>query len=278
LLSASEDRTVRLWHVQRPGCLVVFKHPAPVSSVDFSPGSDTVFASGAEATLRLWSVPDKRAVQWHSVRRSITALCFSRDGAMVIVGLDDGEIQFHTCDQHGIKFFTQIECRNRRGVQRRGKKVTGIETCRGRLRDMVLVSTNDSRVRLCSVDTFLCVAKFKGATNSSSPVAAACCEYSDHVLCGSEDRNVYLWKRTPELEGSLVDSKKKSILGNVVKKCAAQESFLAHGSAVTAALFAPARTAKIARNTDNNTQLGGAFILTGGADGHVHVFENQMDL
>jgi len=46
LLSASIDKSVRLWHVARPDCLHVFTHVDCVTSVDFHPRSDHYFLSG----------------------------------------------------------------------------------------------------------------------------------------------------------------------------------------------------------------------------------------
>jgi WD domain, G-beta repeat len=47
LLSASMDKTVRLWHISMDDCLRVFKHPDFVTSLDFHPVDDKVFLSGA---------------------------------------------------------------------------------------------------------------------------------------------------------------------------------------------------------------------------------------
>ncbi len=54
----------------------------------------------------------------------------------------------------------QVECRNRRGPMKRGRKVTGLVFTAGG--SHLLVSTNDSRCRLLNLDdystTFKCVA------------------------------------------------------------------------------------------------------------------------
>ena len=45
LLSASIDRTVRLWHVSTAECLHCFPHSDFVTSVDFHPRNDLLFLS-----------------------------------------------------------------------------------------------------------------------------------------------------------------------------------------------------------------------------------------
>ncbi|KAJ2845693.1 WD repeat-containing protein 44, partial [Coemansia erecta] len=58
LLSASMDRTVRLWHPHRPECLCTFRHRDIVTSVAFSPRDDRLFISGSlDCRLRLWDIP-----------------------------------------------------------------------------------------------------------------------------------------------------------------------------------------------------------------------------
>jgi len=46
LLSASLDKTVRLWHVSRKECLHLFQHSDFVTAVDFHPVEDRYFLSG----------------------------------------------------------------------------------------------------------------------------------------------------------------------------------------------------------------------------------------
>ena len=45
-LSASIDKTARLWHVTRSECLHTFPHSDYVTGVDFHPTNDLLFISG----------------------------------------------------------------------------------------------------------------------------------------------------------------------------------------------------------------------------------------
>lgn len=58
----------------------------------------------------------------------------------------------------------QVECRNRHGRMRRGRKVTGLQFMPAG--EHLLVTTNDSRTRLINTDDFSSTCKFKGVVNT----------------------------------------------------------------------------------------------------------------
>ena len=77
LLSASVDKTVRLWHVSKPDCIHVFRHPDIVTSVDFHPQCDWKFVSGCfDKRVRVWEiVPDPIIRQYCAVREIVSRKC-----------------------------------------------------------------------------------------------------------------------------------------------------------------------------------------------------------
>lgn len=190
LLSASIDKTVRLWHVSRPKCLCVFQHPDFVTAVSFHPKEDRYFVSGSfDKKCRVWNIPEHRVIDWVQTATIITAVAFSPLGDRVVAGLYSGQCVFYQSD--GLKYFTQIECRNRHGRNAKGKKVTGLEySSDGKL---LLVTTNDSRVRLFDMTDFSTVTKFKGLTNDALQIRSHFNEDSSWVISGSETGQVWVW-------------------------------------------------------------------------------------
>ncbi|PFH57858.1 hypothetical protein XA68_14477 [Ophiocordyceps unilateralis] len=229
LLSSSMDKTVRLWHMSRTECLCVFSHDDLVTSIAFHPTDDRFFLAGSlDAQLRLWSIPDKAVAYSAQANEFITAVAFAPDGKTAICGLLGGQCMFY--ETEGLNFQFHIHVRSSRGKNAKGSKITGIRTARvspdseeGDVR--VLVSSNDSRVRIYSLKTRMLEVKFRGLENQSSQIHARFGDDAMHVISGSEDRRAYIWAAgSPEAE---------------FKDKQPYECFDAHPQVVTTALMAP---------------------------------------
>jgi WD40 repeat protein len=74
ILTASTDKTVRLWHVDKDACLQVFRHPDIVTAVQFHPQSDKKFVSACfDKRVRIWEiVPDPIIRQYCAVREIVS--------------------------------------------------------------------------------------------------------------------------------------------------------------------------------------------------------------
>ena len=251
LLSSSMDKTVRLWHMSRPECLCTFKHKDFVTRLAFHPRDDRFFLAGSlDTMLRLWSIPDRAVAFSAQLPDLVTAVAFSPDGKVAIAGLLNGLCMFY--ETEGLKLSSQIHVRSSRGKNAKGSKITGIQTMAipppsaiemagsttasiastdvgaGEVR--VLITSNDSRVRIYNLRDKSLEAKIKGHENLYSQIAATFSDDGKHVICGSEDRKTFIWSLTGS--DALVQDKDKP-------PC---EYFEAHGEIVTTALFAPTKT------------------------------------
>lgn len=256
LLSASIDKTVRLWHTARSECLHVYPHVDCVTAVDFHPKIDHLFLSGNfDKKLRVWNVTDGRVKEWANTPDMITAACFSPEGSMAVAGLYRGQVFFYQTE--GMKYYTQVECRNRHGALKGGKKVTGLcydtsshtvaaafppsssggattpgprlqgapSTSGGRSSsfpissgpasapgptphsvtgagcEQLLITTNDSRLRLYQTEDYSMLCKYKGLTNDHMQIKASFSEDGKYVISGSENGQIYIWKGTTPQHG-----------------------------------------------------------------------------
>ena len=271
LLSASLDGFVRLYHYSKSECLHSFQHSASVASVAFHPKEDRFFISGGvDKKLRMWDITDGRVKDWAQAPDAITATRFTPDGKYAVAGLFHGQVYFY--EAIGLKYYTQIACKNRSGKYAKGSKVTGISFVREerddwsevkqkfvpeksetaspikrlseagkglneagldvakrmlhlrspskveflRYNERMLVSTNDSRLRLFGLNDFCLVRKYKGHTNCckysheclkhfllvntlihfcllAMQIRARISESGSHIACGSESGHVFIW-------------------------------------------------------------------------------------
>ncbi|KAG2188263.1 hypothetical protein INT44_001016 [Umbelopsis vinacea] len=295
LLSSSMDKTVRLWHITRKECLCVFQHLDVVTSITFHPRDDRFFLSGSlDCKLRLWNIPEKKVAYWNEVPDSnmVTAVGFTQDGKIAVAGSYIGSCFFY--ETEGLKYNTQITLdSNKNRNSKKTRKITGIESMPGMPpgEEKLLITSNDSRIRLINLKDKGLVAKYKGLENPSMQIRATFSDDGRQIICGSEDKNIFLWE-TEQAGFSpfhyLQDSRYKTAAtlghfgeqlvqtavnsthhngqptrvsgwlkrgGEKVKEKlkGGYEYFEGHHQVVTAAIFAPTRTRQLVARTGRDT-------------------------
>lgn len=228
------DKTVRLWHVTRSECLCCFKHGDFVTSIQFHPRDDRFFLAGSlDTKLRLWSIPDKSMAFVTTVPDMVTSVAFTPDGQHSIAGCLNGLCCIYETD--GLKMIAQLHVRSARGRNAKGSKITGIDTIvmppgtpHGETK--ILITSNDSRIRLYNFRDRALVAKFRGNENTCSQIRASFSGDGKYVICGSEDRRTYIWP----IGQAEKDSDKRAV-----------EVFETRSAIVTAAAMAPTKTKQV---------------------------------
>jgi WD40 repeat protein len=235
------DKTVRLWHVSRDENLCTFKHSDFVPSIQFHPTDDRFFLAGSlDAKLRLWSIPDKNVAFSVTVPDMITAVAFTPDGKTCIAGTLGGLCMFY--DTEKLKWQAQVHVKSTRGQNAKGSKITGIQATywppgseSGEVK--LLISSNDSRLRVYNLKDKSLEMKFRGHENNCSQIRGAFADSSGHIICGSEDRKTYIWSTTTP-EGEKRNQRPV-------------EMFEAHSSITTCTVMAPIQTRQLLSGSED---------------------------
>jgi len=252
LASGSIDKTCRIWHISSDVCLCVLKHPDLVAGVDFHPLDDSLIMTGCFDThLRFWDVATGVVSQRVSCASRVTACRFNQSGDFAVAGLYIGHIVFFQMAPFGygkpvtsgMRYYTQIETRNKTGVEKKGRKVTSLRfvtvgeklDSANRVQEYMLVTTNESRSRLYSMDDFSLVRRYRGANNSSMlQIGATCSTDGRHIISGSDDRSVVVWRLKNDLVKARLYGQGKRDM------CDTYEAFVGSTAGpVTVAAFAP---------------------------------------
>ncbi|VDK36811.1 unnamed protein product [Taenia asiatica] len=252
LLSTGMDRQVRLWHVSRRECLCAFSHNDTVPAIVFHPKDDRYFLSGSlDGKLRLWNIPDKKVRFWVDVplpsclpspsspaasvggggaelKTIITCATFACDSTKVVVGSYDGRVMFFNTELTYITFIT-VKSVSGRCQQCR---VTAIEVDPTDS-SKILVTSNDSRVRLIDARDYHTLCKYRGFLNETSQIRASFSATGRYLISGSENCFFYIWRKQMDfLNVSRFSSTRKDR-----NNC--WEAIKAHDAVVTVAIFLP---------------------------------------
>ncbi|KAA3467629.1 WD repeat-containing protein 44-like isoform X2 [Gossypium australe] len=195
LLSSSMDKTVRLWDLISKTCLRIFSHSDYVTCIQFNPVDDKYFISGSlDAKVRIWSIPDRKVVDWNDLHEMVTAACYTPDGQGALVGSYKGSCHLYDTSENKLQPKSQINLQNKKKKAHQ-KKITGFQFAPGSSSE-VLITSADSRIRL--VDESDLIHKFKGFRNTNSQISASVTTNGKYVVSASEDSYVYVWKQEAE--------------------------------------------------------------------------------
>lgn len=157
---------------------------------------DRYFLSGSlDGKLRLWNIPDKKVALWNEVpgpNNLITTANFCQNGKFAVVGTYDGRCIFYHTEQ--LKYHTQIILN-----KKKLGKITGIEPMPGE--DKILVTSNDSRIRLYDLRDLSLTCKYTGAVARSSQIKASFSHDGKFIISGSENMFIYIWRSAHEYVG-----------------------------------------------------------------------------
>ena len=273
LLSASRDKTVRLWHVDRERQLALFKHVDLVTAIAFHPTNEEIFISASfDRKVRVWNLRTNKETSVQETTDYLTAATFSPDGSKVFVGLMNGHCIIYDLDaRHTLVFCTSLHVKSSRGKNAAGSKITGIAFHPDATQ--VLIASNDSRLRLYNLDDWSEACKYKGFLNSELQIKPGFSAEGKYIVMGSEDGSVVFYRTRPIITG------KSGFFGSVQRKdrSEAYEAALIHNDACTVAMFVPLAAGGGGYATDHrdgSESSRGTLILSAAYDGVLKIHSN----
>ena len=222
-VSVSDDKTAKLWDVERALCAREFAgHESYVFCAALNP-SNTLLATGSfDETVKIWDirVPDAlKTINAHS--EPITSVAFNGyDGTVLASGSYDGLLRLWDT--------ASGECLATIFAEQAGLSAKHAPVSHAAYSDSgeyVLASTHDDIIRLWRVDGNPCRLKreFEGRK-----ARRYCCKAAFHFAChrrsqdidrhaviaGSEDGSIHVWgMQTSALENRIVDAHDSPVLG-----------------------------------------------------------------
>uniref|UniRef100_A0ACD5WQY6 Uncharacterized protein n=1 Tax=Avena sativa TaxID=4498 RepID=A0ACD5WQY6_AVESA len=194
LLSASMDKTVRLWQIGCNSCLKVFSHTNYVTCVHFHPTSDNYFISGClDGLVRIWDVRKCLVVDWANSKEIVTAVCYRPDGKGAVAGTITGNCRYYDTSDNHLELESQVSLNGRKKSPH--KRIVGFQYCPSDPKKL-MVTSGDSQVRI--LDGVHVISNYKGLT-SSSQVGASFTPDGDHIISASDDSRVYMWNYANQL-------------------------------------------------------------------------------
>lgn len=94
VLSASHDRTLRLWSLSSGLAERVFSgHTAAVHELRLFPTMDRFVSSSADGTARIWDLNSNRSVSVESLGHDVRGISISPDGSSILAACSDGKLR-----------------------------------------------------------------------------------------------------------------------------------------------------------------------------------------
>jgi WD40 repeat protein len=302
-LSASMDKTARMWNLpteqhqqqqqhrqnlqhsdrnsqRREDCtraVALFEHSDFVTSIAFHPNNEWFVSGSFDKKLRVWSIREKSVLFWVDIATYITSIALASQGRMVICGDHEGKATFF--DTEGLRWVTQIHVRSRRGRNSKGKKISGIRVMPDQ--ESILITSNDSRIRLFRLSDFGLICKYKGVVNDSFQLVASPSETGEHIICGSEATTVHIWNTNKRNEG-LSFSLARQKFTERKDRNRSYEFWKCSEAAVTVAIFATAAMREQLllpggpdRPPEDPVEASVSLVLIADETGKIVVYENR---
>ncbi|XP_021890420.1 COMPASS-like H3K4 histone methylase component WDR5A [Carica papaya] len=186
LVSASDDKTLRLWDVATGSLIKTLNgHTNFAFCVNFNPQSNMIVSGAFDETVRIWDVKSGKCLKVLPAHSDpVTAVDFNREGTLIVSSSYDGLCRIWDAGTgHCMK--TLIDDEN--------PPVSFVKfSPNGKF---ILVGTLDNTLRLWNFSTGKFLKTYAGHVNSKYCIPSTfSITNGKYIVSGSEDNCVYLWE------------------------------------------------------------------------------------
>ncbi|KAJ3439702.1 wd repeat-containing protein [Anaeramoeba flamelloides] len=257
ILTSSSDKTVRLWNIQH-GQVNLFFHSTFVTYVEFSPTNPDIFFTGnLDNRIFIWNIYSQKPIHITNCQISITSGCIHPNGNKFICGTENGFCYFYNFENNELDLEKTLHVKSKRGKNKKGKQITNIQYLNSQTQ--ILVTSNDSRIRLYDINDKTPKLKFKGHINKYNPLKSHLSQNEDLIICGSEDGHVYFWNT--ENEYAIIKKKFKKFQKNRKHVVDNYEKIKISNAKITNAKFIPKKVFDIYSFSQKNESIPISKIL-----------------
>jgi WD domain, G-beta repeat len=194
IVSASYDKTIRIWSVSDGKCLHTLKgHTSTVMSVAISSDNTRIVSGSDDQTIRIWSVSDGKCLHTLEGHTSIVmSVAISSDNTRIVSGSSDKTIRIWSVSDgkclHTLKGHTST--------------VMSVAISSDNTR--IVSGSNDNTIRIWSVSDGKCLHTLEGHTNWVRSVAIS--SDNTRIVSGSSDRTIRIWSYKRALDATAMMS------------------------------------------------------------------------
>lgn len=204
LLSAGCDNYVCLIDIVEEGQLKRFKHKNMVTGIAFLKSTnDNYFITGCfDKILRIYRISDEELINYINVQEYITSMCLFPNESQLIIGTHLGK-----CEVYDIKSEIEMKNENLKSLlpkkyylqmnytfeienNKEKSKITSIEFIN---KEHIIVTVNDSIIRLIKISNGQVLKEFKGNKNCDTLIKSSFDEIYNYILSSSDDGKITIW-------------------------------------------------------------------------------------
>ncbi|KAM0746289.1 WD40 repeat-like protein [Meredithblackwellia eburnea MCA 4105] len=191
ILSASADRTVKVWSWRRQDAAegsesrvraTLEGNEGDVYAARWHPMGNHIATGGYDRIVRLYDVESRAILKTFTGHAlSVSSVLFNPLGNLIVSGSKDGHV----------RFWDTVSGLNIRTLTAQVGEVTSVD-----MNDVyLLTSSRDNSIRLWDVRMLRPLKRYKAHSNTSQNFVRATFAHSSLIVSGSDDGLIYLWDR-----------------------------------------------------------------------------------